>query len=195
MTARTQVLLTGFEPFTTGQGLKLDHNPTADIVRRVAHGLEGVDYGVLPVSYRRTPEALEALWREHMPRIWIGLGYAPHRQDVDIETIAVNVEDCVGSDNDGYQPTRQRIIEGGPIAYETTLDMPLALHCFQAHEVVAKAAFHAGTFMCNQVFYLGCHRQAAGHLEVAAFIHVPPMNDWSPFHRALDSLVKTLRGA
>ena len=30
------MLLTGFEPFTTGQGLVLTHNPTADIVLRVA---------------------------------------------------------------------------------------------------------------------------------------------------------------
>ena len=35
------VLLTGFEPFTTGQGLELTHNPTADIALRVTSD----DYG------------------------------------------------------------------------------------------------------------------------------------------------------
>lgn len=186
------MLLTGFEPFTTGQGLVLDHNPTADIVRRVAEELEGVTFGVLPVSYRRTPDALERLWATHAPRAWVGLGYAPHRQRVDIETIALNVEDCVGADNDGDQPQMREVVAGGPVAYKTALDVATAAGHFGAHGIDAAAAFHAGTFLCNQVFYLGCHRQAAGLLETAAFIHVPPMSDWGSFCRGLSALVRSL---
>jgi len=64
------MLLTGFEPFTTGQGVKLDHNPTADIVKRVAARVPGVTAAVLPVSYRATPQALHGLFEQHRPRDW-----------------------------------------------------------------------------------------------------------------------------
>ena len=186
------VLLTGFEPFTTGQGLSLSHNPTADITRTVADETPGVTGGVLPVSYAKTPVALSALFEAHRPRIWMGLGYAPHRETLDIEQIAVNVAHANRGDNDGACPQREPIVNGGPVAYETRLDIASAIARFEAHGVDAHPAFHAGTFMCNQVFYLGCHRCAQGELDLAAFIHVPPMDDFSPFMRGLSAVLKDL---
>ena len=52
------ILLTGFEPFTTGQGLELTHNPTAEIAMSVAASVEGVRGAVLPVSFERTRACL-----------------------------------------------------------------------------------------------------------------------------------------
>ena len=183
------VLLTGFEPFTTGQGLALTHNPTADIVQRVAARMEGVTAAVLPVSYAATPEALQALFERHQPRVWLGLGYAPHRTTLDIESLAVNVEHAIRGDNNGARPFMEEVVPGGPPAHRTRLDIPAAVRTFAEHGVEASVAFHAGTFMCNQVFYLGCHRCEAGALDLASFIHVPPMPSYDAFERGLAALL------
>jgi pyroglutamyl-peptidase len=189
------VLLTGFEPFTTGRGLSLSHNPTADIALAVGSETAGVTGAVLPVSYAKTPVTLAGLFEAHHPRIWVGLGYAPHRETLDIEQIAVNVAHANRGDNDGACPQSEAVVEGGPVAYETALDIPAAVACFKGHGVVAQPAFHAGTFMCNQVFYLGCHRRAQGALDLAAFIHVPPMDDFGPFSRGLAAVLTDLMEA
>lgn len=190
------VLLTGFEPFTTGQGLVLTDNPTGEIVTSVSARFSKCASGVLPVSYARTPLALEALFEAHQPRAWIGLGFAPHRESLDIELVALNIAHAQRGDNDGACPTMARIIEGAPLAYETSLDISAAMTHFEACGVEAHVAFHAGTFLCNQVFFLGCHRKALGRfaLELAAFIHVPPMENFGPFSEGLASLVAALIG-
>ena len=39
---KTKVLVTGFEPFTTGQGLRLTENPTGPLAHDIAQRLDGV---------------------------------------------------------------------------------------------------------------------------------------------------------
>jgi len=184
------VLVTGFEPFTTGRGLELSHNPTADIALSIAKHHEGIHGGVLPVSYAQTPIAFDALLERHKPRIWVGMGYAPHRETLDIELVALNIEHAARGDNEGACPQIEPIVEGAPLAYQTILDIEGAVACFSEHGVEAQPAFHAGTFLCNQVFYLGCHAQAQGRLDLAAFIHVPPMDDFSDFEAGLTTLLR-----
>ncbi len=186
------MLLTGFEPFTTGLGLELSHNPTADIVRRVAPQVPGASAAVLPVSYAATPRALHDLFEQRRPRVWVGLGFAPHRESLDLEVFALNVEHAVRGDNDGACPSLGEIVPGGPPAYRTRLDVAAAVALFAEHGVEASPAFHAGTFLCNQVFYLGCHHCEAGGLDLAAFIHVPPLEDASAFESGLAALLRTL---
>lgn len=187
------ILLTGFEPFTTGQGLELTHNPTADIVARVGPRVSGVEHAVLPVSYARTREALGALFESLKPRAWVGLGFAPHRTTLDIETLAVNMEHAVRGDNDGEQPWMREIVAGAPAAYRGRLNMDLAVDCFTQNGVAAMPCFHAGTFLCNQTFFLGCHRcETDRAMELAAFIHVPPMDDYASFDSGLQALLEAL---
>jgi pyroglutamyl-peptidase len=187
------VLITGFEPFTTGQGLVLTHNPTADIVARVAEKMPHVAHAVLPVSFQKTRAALLALFEEYSPRIWIGLGYAPHRETLDIETIALNLEHAERGDNDGERPWMRPIIEGAPTAYQTRLDVEDAIEIFAHHGVTATASCHGGTFLCNQTFYLACHQcDQATHLKIAAFIHLPPMDETTHFERGLQALIEAL---
>ena len=81
------VLVTGFEPFTTGQGLTLEHNPTADICRQVAANIDGAQHRVLPVSFQRTKKALLDALQHQKPKIWVGLRYAPHRTTLDFEAV------------------------------------------------------------------------------------------------------------
>ena len=181
------MLFTGFEPFTTGQGLVLSHNPTADIAQRVAGRLSDASFAVLPVSFSRTQQRLTEQFDTHKPRLWIGMGYAPHRTTLDLEVLAVNVEHCASADNDGESPFMRPIVFGGPAAYQTCVDVPTAVDVFAQHNVTLSPAFHAGTFLCNQSFYVACHRVHEGaDLQMAAFLHVPPMDS---YHALEDALV------
>jgi pyroglutamyl-peptidase len=187
------VLLTGFEPFTTGQGLKLTHNPTADIATNVAARLEGVEARVLPVSFEATKSTLQAAFDELHPRIWIGLGFAPHRETLDIETVALNLEHAESHDNDGAAPWMRAILPAAPMAYRSKLDEVMATQLFSAHGLPAKASVHAGSFLCNQVFFLGCHAVATRNdVRLAAFIHVPPLSEFEVFEHALIALIEAL---
>ena len=105
----------------------------------------------------KTKAALEKRLQEVRPRHWIGLGFAPHRTTLDVETIALNMEHAVRGDNDGATPWMEPIVEGAPQAYQTGLDMRETLAILEDHGAPGVAAFHAGTFLCNQVFFLGCH--------------------------------------
>ena len=193
MATGPSILLTGFEPFTTGQGLVLDHNPTASIATQVATTLDHATSAVLPVSYQRTKSALLELFDTLKPRVWVGMGFAPHRATLDLEAVALNVEHAVGADNDGHQPFMGEIFEGAPTAYRTRLKLNEAISTFAAHGVPAQVSTHAGTFLCNQAFYLGCHRcETTGTPDLAAFIHVPPMTDFGPFEAGLAALLASL---
>ena len=187
------ILLTGFEPFTTGQGLVLSHNPTADIAVRVAAGLDQVESAVLPVSFKKTRQALEAHFERVKPRIWLGMGYAPHRTTLDLETIALNLEHAESGDNDGEAPWMRPIIEDAPLAYRTRLNERRAIDIFAAYDVTAKAAIHAGAFLCNQSFFIGCHyAEQSDYLDLATFIHVPPMNDFHALETGLAAILRDL---
>ena len=167
------ILVTGFEPFTTGQGLVLEHNPTAGIAEGVAQSHAAIDYAVLPVSYQRTREALHAAWARTQCRVWVGLGFAPHRVTLDLEMVALNLEHATTGDNDGDAPHMRPIVQNGPLAYRCTVDSNHLLTTLAEHDCPGQLNLHAGAFLCNQTFYLGCHAQAQGTLDLAVFIHVP----------------------
>jgi len=133
------------------------------------------------------------LFSELQPAVWIGLGYAHHRTTLDIETVALNMEHAVGRDNDGDQPFMRPIVNDGPAAIQTRIDMATAIATFQSHGVEAHPSFHAGTFLCNQTFYLGCHAaETTGTPQLAGFIHVPPMDSHESFISGLSALVAAL---
>ena len=187
------LLLTGFEPFTTGEGLKLKVNPTAEIVTNIAQELSDVSSAILPVSYEQTKQQLSDLFENKKPNAWIGLGYAPHRTTLDIEVVAVNLKHTETGDNTGEKPWMRPIIENAPLAYQTQLNLPNAIEAFFDVGLNAQASFHAGTFLCNQVFYLGCHRvESDSPLTMAAFIHVPPMKHFRTFEEGLTKLIQNL---
>ena len=73
------LLLTGFEPFTTGQGLRLTHNPTGDIAKAIGRSNLSVEAAVLPVSFRETKATLRGLFAAHKPNHCIDKGRVEQR--------------------------------------------------------------------------------------------------------------------
>ena len=186
-------LITGFEPFISSEGVQLDENPTDTLARVVAADARNVDVEILPVSFERTRASLLDALYTRRPRVWLGLGFAPHRTTIDIETIALNIEHCVRPDNDGQTPFLRPIIQTAPTAYQTKLDVGAACSRLSRLGLDVKPSLHAGGFLCNQSFFLGCHTAASeSFLEVAAFIHVPPLADYGPLKAGLVALLDGL---
>ena len=189
----TSVLITGFEPFTTGQGLVLNRNPTGEVARAVGEAVEACTGYVLPVSFRDTRSQLEELLHSMAPTYWIGMGFAPHRTTLDVEAIALNVEHAAHGDNDGECPNQRPIVDGAPVAYSSTMDLNWVMEIFQAAHLNPALSFHAGTYLCNQSLFTALHAGAVSGLPVGAFfLHVPPMDSFGPLTRALEGLVRAL---
>ncbi|MBV71724.1 MAG: pyroglutamyl-peptidase I [Myxococcales bacterium] len=186
-------LITGFEPFISSGGLHLDVNPTDELARRVAADAKDVAVQILPVSFERTRTCLLDAFHTTRPRVWLGLGFAPHRLTIDIESVALNIEHCMRPDNDGDMPSLRPIVANAPTAYQTKLDIPEACQRLSKFGLDARASVHAGGFLCNQSFFLGCHTAATeSYLEVAVFIHIPPRPDYGPLTAGLVDLIEHL---
>lgn len=155
-----KVLVTGFGPFPG-----TPHNPTDALCRSVTglrvgdHELRGV---VLPVSYRRGPDAAiaEALALGPDLALVLGLGVAGARSGVWVERTARRV-DAGPLDVDG----RSDAALSGPDEVRATLDVDRL-----AEALGAGLSDDAGRYVCNAWLY----RVAQAVPAPVGFVHVPP---------------------
>ena len=166
------IFLTGFEPFLVNGTLV--GNPTAGLVEALS---TRVDYSVtLPVEYDRTRRLFDDYLSQYTPSVWVGLGLASARTAIALEAIALNVQHSDGADNAGIYRHNTQIISGGPAAYQTQLPLAELVATLRQHHVEAHVSYHAGTFLCNQVYYQAARWAAFSDtpLHTALFIHIPP---------------------
>ncbi|ROM55931.1 pyroglutamyl-peptidase I [Pseudomonas canadensis] len=165
------VLLTGFEPFD-----KDLVNPSWEAVRQ----LDGVQLAPdvqivarrLPCAFATAGECLTRLIDELRPAMVIATGLGPGRSTLSIERVAINVNDARIPDNLGEQPVDTAVIADGPAAYFTTLPIKAMVKAVREAGIAASVSQTAGTFVCNQVFYLLQHALAGSGVR-SGFIHVP----------------------
>lgn len=167
--ART-VLLTGFDPFG-GDTI----NPSWEAVSRLDGDIIGGRNIVavqLPTTFGGAPRALRAALRRHVPELVICVGQAGGRSALSLERVAINVNDARIPDNAGAQPIDTPVIARGPAAYFTTLPIK-AIHAdLLAAGIPSEISQTAGTFVCNQVFYVLMHA-LAGTRTRGGFMHIP----------------------
>jgi len=180
------LLLTGFEAFVVDEVLL--NNPTIELVSALSTRVH--EAAILPVEYDRTRDIFEGILDQVAPRIWIGLGLAAHRTSIAIECVAVNVQHGDTPDNANEIRCNQSIWPDGPLAYETTVRVSDLLRHLRANGHDAIQSFHAGTFLCNQVYYQALRRVSlpSSPLELAVFIHVP-----GPDNQPLDTTQSALQ--
>lgn len=172
MTSHGSILVTGFAPFA-GDAV----NPSQQVVQALdGQTIDGhtVVGAVLPVAFAQTPALLDTLLVRHRPRLVLALGLACGRAELSFERVAINLIDARIADNDGDQPIDQAVTDDAPAAYFATL--PLKAIVAQLHEagIPAALSLSAGSFVCNQVFYLLAHRLASrSPLTRSGFVHLP----------------------
>lgn len=165
------ILLTGFNRFA---GLEV--NPSELIVEAIA-GRTGVVSEVLPTEYRRAGDRVCELIGQLKPEAFVGLGVAMGAPALRLERVALNLDDSSEPDNAG-EIARGRSIEAqGPAAYWSSLPLPRMFEVLEALGIPAVISNHAGTFLCNHVFYVARHQvEQLGIPCQCGFIHVPAIS-------------------
>ena len=165
------VLLTGFEPFDNalvnpswGAARQLDGVQLQEDVQIIAR--------CLPCAFATAGEHLAQLISELRPAMVIATGLAPGRSEMSIERVAININDARIPDNLGQQPIDTAVVIDGPAAYFSTLPIKAMVKALREAGIAAAVSQTAGTFVCNQVFYLLQHRLAGTGVR-SGFIHVP----------------------
>ncbi len=169
----TRVLLTGFQPFG-GETV----NPAQEAVRALCAqpAPEGVELRsvVLPVVFGQAVRELEAAVAEHEPDLVLCFGEAGGRAAVTPERFAVNTNDAPFPDNAGQQPVDETIVEGGPVAYASSLPVAEIVEALVAAGIPAAKSSTAGNYVCNNVFYGLMHLIATSRPQLrGGFVHVP----------------------
>ncbi len=173
----TRVLLTAFEPFG-GESV----NPSQQAVQQLAQGPapEGVEIvtAVLPVVFGAAIDALRKAVDEHNPDLVICAGEAGGRFAVTPERVAVNINDATMTDNAGFAPVDEAVVEGGPVAYRSGLPVADIVTALRAAGIPAAKSSTAGHYVCNNVFYGLMHLIATERPNLAGgFVHVPYVHE------------------
>ena len=167
----TKILVTGFEPFG---GEKI--NPAWEAVKALPETIGGAQVIKLhvPVEFdagaQKVIDALEA----ERPEIMLCVGQAGGRSKITPEFVGINWAHARIPDNAGKQPLSQRIIDGAPDAYFTSLPVNAMVAAMNQAEVPAAVSYTAGTYVCNDVMYQVLHALATRFPETrGTFLHVP----------------------
>ena len=165
-----KVLLTGFEPFHNASS-----NPTQEIVRVIQDDkLPNVVTTVLPVEFGRAGLIACKLIDEIKPDVVIALGQAEGRADITPEKIAINLDNARIPDNSGNMPNNTEITSGGADGHFSTLPVEEIVKTLQEEKLPASVSYSAGTFVCNNVFYLIQSHCKDKNIK-SGFVHVPLM--------------------
>jgi pyroglutamyl-peptidase len=104
------------------------------------------------------------------------VGEAESITELHVEVVALNVLAARIADNRGQQPARGPIVAEAtaPLARAGTFDVDAAVAALHAASLPARLSHHAGTFACNQAYYLALHTAAAlASTPPIGFVHVP----------------------
>uniref|UniRef100_A0A7V4E651 Pyrrolidone-carboxylate peptidase n=1 Tax=Thermus tengchongensis TaxID=1214928 RepID=A0A7V4E651_9DEIN len=162
------VLVTGFEPFGG-----LTHNPSAALLSLLPGEVGGkaLHKAVLPVDTEALPKALATL-HALRPQAVLHLGLAEGRPLLSLERLAVNLLDFERPDNRGAVREDAPVVPGGPLALEARFPLKEALRRLREAGIPARQSLSAGSYLCNQAFYLSLYHLPAQ--VPVAFLHLPP---------------------
>jgi pyroglutamyl-peptidase len=168
-----KILLSGFNPFA-----ELPANPSQAIVQEIEKRWKPTEAvqlttEILPTEYRAAEDRIRNLIRVIRPDVVVCLGVAEMRGAINLERVALNWDDETAPDNAGQIRLGQRIVDG-PAAYWSTLPLEAMQNALRRHGIPVTFSNHAGTYVCNHVFYSALHEVELLNLGAkCGFIHVP----------------------
>lgn len=169
----TRVLVTSFEPFG-GSAVNASAEAVALLPERI--GDADIVRSTLPCVFDEAPSRLASLIDDVAPDIIVAVGEAGGRSSVDLERVAVNLDDARIADNAGRRPIDRTIIEGAPLAYLSGLPVKACAAAVDAVGVASGVSNSAGTFVCNHVFFALMHLLREQPTRRGGFVHVPTVD-------------------
>lgn len=167
------ILLTGFDAFG-----RQKTNPSEEVLRRLRDDeVPGARLlrVVLPTRYRRAEQGMLDLLKRYRPAAVLSLGVAASRPGVTIEMLALNTDHSEDRDNAGERRLRKRIHPRGPMFLETRLPVDELLRALKRARIPASVSYHAGTYVCNHLFYSLLRKLQSTPSVPAGFVHLPPL--------------------
>ncbi|MFP4322613.1 MAG: pyroglutamyl-peptidase I [Anaerolineales bacterium] len=162
------ILITAFDPFGD-----LSENASQRVLETL-DGLAGLVTEVLPTAFSAATERVLGLIDTHQPAAVVCLGVAEKSSALRLERVALNLDDARIPDNHGAQPRGSQIDPAAPPAYWATLPIEDMHAALIAAGVPGEISNHAGTFVCNHVFFAVQHYLTlTAPATPAGFIHVP----------------------
>ncbi len=186
-----RVLVAGFDAFD-----KLDANPSQTIVETLGTSIKlpgrkdevFLDTLVLPTccnkAWGKLKRKMDANKNEYSAVILTGV--AAKREKISLERFALNIRDYRIKDNGGHQYLDELIEEDAPDALKTPFSVATMSKALTKNGVVCEVSNHAGTFICNEVYYK-CLRYQDGqrHPAQVLFVHLPLPATYSKSLKAL----------
>lgn len=168
------MIITGFSEFP---GVKA--NPTRLLMqrwqkRKPSWASQEAIFEVLPVEYQRGEARIRELVANAQEDIFLMLGVSGMGSTIQLERFALNVDDAQIADEAGERREGGRIADSGPIALETSHQLPPLQKKLQEQDVAVTVSNHAGAYVCNHCYYSAL--LAADDLPTQAkplFVHVP----------------------
>ena len=160
-TLSPHLLISGFEPF---------ENRSENQSLQVLRVLQKVGYQTvsLPVLFRKAFETLKASIETSKPSVILSLGEASEPIPR-LEHFALNMMHARIPDNHGYIPELTLIQPRGKTTLTSTVPIDELASYLEEKKVLYRHSFHAGTYVCNDLYYRTLMEY--GHKEVV-FVHV-----------------------
>jgi len=172
------VLLTGFNrfgsfPVNTSQLL------IEELGRRnVGSGQLNIVTQILPTEFRKSGILLEKIITTYRPRIILSAGISSYAYSIKLERFALNIDDTDVPDNRGYIPKDKKIKPDGAEAYRGNFPLEQLQSCISGYNFPVYISNHAGSYVCNHVYYVGCYLVRKLRLPALhGFIHLPTIDE------------------
>lgn len=172
---RLDVLLSGFEPFD-GAAVNESWDAVGVAARILTeHGLS-VRTLLLPVEFGRAGRLLVEEATAAAPHLVLACGLAGGRARIGVERVAINVRDARIPDNIGYSPVDVPCVPDAPAGRFSSLPVKAMVEAAKALGIPCEVSQTAGTYVCNDVFYLLMQALATKPALFGTrggFVHVP----------------------
>lgn len=167
-----KILISGFEPFTDNK-----INPTMYLVNALCEqSFKFQVYGViLPVSYSKSYQTLEAEINKYEPDIVISFGLAEKRVSINFEQFAKNIMDTKVPDNEGVVHQNVAIDPEDKESLTTNLQIIEINEILRNKNLFTELSTSAGTYVCNQLMYKTLQLSYKSGFKTG-FIHIPSFN-------------------
>ncbi len=165
-----KVLVTGFDPFG-GAAV----NPSYEAVRLLPDRIGGIviEKRELPTVFGESGELLLRAIGETRPSFVICVGQAAGRRGITLEKYALNVRAARIPDNRGFRPAEEKIDPVGPDALSVPFSVSALAERLNAAYPVFSPSYHAGTFVCNELYYRLLSALPRCGVRAGLFVHVP----------------------
>lgn len=172
-------LLTGFDAFGEHKV-----NPTEVIVRAFPDSIDNADQiqirkVILPTAGRNgwstLKTELQSTLREAPGKVLILMtGLAAKSTAMSLERFAMNFKDYRIADNSGDQPIDEPVIPDADDLLRTNADLAALQKQMSARGHSVEISNHAGTFVCNDLYYRALHFAAEEkRIATTLFVHLP----------------------